>query len=123
MNQQHSSSWGTPIVLLFLGFCGAYFGAFTFWRSKQTGASQDFWKNMPQYELWSSLPAVCKDGANFVMSGGQKQVCPPTHMSTAVPPPAAPVCDLITDYVLFTLRSADALLAVLRLLIERGPLI
>lgn len=77
MNQQHSSSWGTPIVLLFLGFCGAYFGAFTFWRSKQTGASQDFWKNMPQYELWSSLPAVCKDGANFVMSGGQKQ----THYS------------------------------------------
>jgi hypothetical protein len=55
------------------GFAGIYFGGFTYYRSNQPGADPSFWNNMHAQEFWAEIPALVKDGAAFLQSGGATQ--------------------------------------------------
>ena len=75
-----------------VAFCGIYFGGFTYYRSNQPGADPvvsltpiadgrkmflrdcsrfQFWNNLHSKEMWNEIPALVKDGAAFLQSGGQ----------------------------------------------------
>lgn len=68
-----SLSWPVPELLSLCGFGGIYFGGFTYYRSNQPGADPVFWNNLHAKKFWEEIPALVKDGAAFLQTGGQKQ--------------------------------------------------